>query len=140
MKFGGRPRRLVSARMRRVKSRGTGLERAMEQILNSMDLRYEEQPRLAGHPDFRISNSKVVLFCDSSFWHGRRQRDLSGESFKVRRIFWADKLRHNKERDKKVTRKLRSEGWKVLRFWDGTILRRPQVVRARIERALNGFH
>jgi DNA mismatch endonuclease, patch repair protein len=123
--------------MRRVKSRDTGLERAMEQILRSMNLRYEKQPRLPGHPDFKVLDAKVVLFCDSSFWHGRRQRDLDGESFKVRREFWADKLRYNKERDKKVTRKLRGEGWNVIRFWDNTILRRPDVVKARIERALN---
>jgi DNA mismatch endonuclease (patch repair protein) len=137
MKFSGHPSGTVSNRMSRVRSRETGLEKAMELILKSMHLKFERQPRLEGHPDFRIVGSKVLLFCDSSFWHGRREQDLRGESFRVRRDYWTNKLRYNRERDKRVTGDLREKGWNVIRVWDSTILRRPNAVRARIERALN---
>jgi DNA mismatch endonuclease, patch repair protein len=131
-----KPSRAVSARMKRVHSRGTTLESEVEVILKGIKVKYEVQPKLPGHPDFRIRGTNVLLFCDSSFWHGRRQADVSGESFKRNRAYWTNKIVRNRERDAQTNRRLKTAGWKVLRFWDDSILKRPESVAARILEAV----
>ena len=131
-----KPSQEVSERMRRVRSRETGLERRMESILKALEVNYEKQPRLVGHPDFKVKDSRVVIFCDSSFWHGRRKNDLTGVSFRRNKVFWTSKIAYNKARDLRISRALRKQGWKVLRFWDTEIERSPSLVINRIRRSL----
>lgn len=119
---------MVSERMKRVRSIGTRLESAMESLLKERKIKYVRQPSLFGKPDFRIKNTNVLIFCDSSFWHGRRMKEVSGEAFKKNKDFWVNKLRENKKRDAKITRILRKDGWKVLRFWDVDILKKPDKI------------
>jgi len=114
--------------MKRVKSIGTRLEQAMESLLKERKVKYEKQPNLRGKPDFRIKKSNVLIFCDSSFWHGRRMREITGEAFKKNKEFWVNKLMENKKRDARINRALRKEGWKVLRFWDTEILKNPNGI------------
>lgn len=123
-----KPSRMVSERMKRVRSIGTRLESAMESLLKERKIKYVRQPSLFGKPDFRIKNTNVLIFCDSSFWHGRRMKEVSGEAFKKNKDFWVNKLRENKKRDAKITRILRKDGWKVLRFWDVDILKKPDKI------------
>ncbi len=130
------PEPAVSERMRRVKSVGTRLESTMERILRNMKLAYVSQPDLPGKPDFRLKTVRVLIFCDSSFWHGRRQKELSGEAFKKNKAFWIQKLSEDKHRDQQISQKLRREGWSVLRFWDTDILRKPLKVKNKLIRAL----
>jgi DNA mismatch endonuclease (patch repair protein) len=127
----------VSARMRRIGSRNTGLERAMATILRGLSIRFEQQPKLLGHPDFRVVGTNVLIFCDSSFWHGRRQRELEGSAFSRNRALWRAKLVSNKLRDARFNRALRKQGWSVQRFWDTDILRSPDKVKARLIRIAN---
>ena len=35
--------------------------------------------------------------------------------------FWKEKINKNMERDKKITKKLKKEEWKVLRIWEHDI-------------------
>ena len=132
-----KPSSAVSMRMRSVKSRGTSLERKMEHILRDLRINYQRQPDILGHPDFRIKKSKILVFCDSSFWHGRRPEDVGGFSFRRNAVFWSNKLYENRRRDARITRALRGRGWLVLRFWDTDILRRSNVVENRLRRHLN---
>ncbi|MBD3388733.1 MAG: DUF559 domain-containing protein [Candidatus Altiarchaeales archaeon] len=127
----------VSERMSRVKRQGSKLEKAMEKILKKEKIKYIYQPNVYGHPDFQVSGSKIVLFCDSSFWHGRREKEVSGEAFNRNRKFWVEKLRANKARDKRTNRKLRRDGWSVLRFWDDDILKNPQKVINKINKKID---
>src|SRR5437016_2361832 len=83
------------------KSRGTGLEKRMEAVLKGAKFLYEKQPKLVGHPDFRIEGTRIVVFCDSSFWHGRRKADLAGTSFSRNKAFWMSKIIYNRKRDTK---------------------------------------
>ncbi|MCP4364227.1 MAG: DUF559 domain-containing protein [Planctomycetes bacterium] len=118
--------------MVRVKSQGTRLEKAMESLLRREKIRYNRQPKLTGKPDFKIQGTNILVFCDSSFWHGRREKEITGEAFRKNKAFWQDKLLKNKERDKRTNRALRKEGWKVVRFWDTDILKRPEKVAKRL--------
>ena len=87
---------------------------------------------MSGHPDFRIKEANVLVFCDSSFWHGRREKEIKGEAFKKNKEFWMNKLTENKKRDARINRALRKEGWCVLRFWDTDIFKFPEKVIKRL--------
>jgi DNA mismatch endonuclease Vsr len=132
-----KPSKEVSERMKKVKSVGTSLEKRMESILRSLGIRYQKQPNLQGHPDFRISGTNVLIFCDSSFWHGRREKEITGNAFKKNREFWREKLTENRNRDNRNNRTLRKSGWSVWRFWDTDILKQPDKVRNRLRRIIN---
>ena len=123
--------------MSRVKSSGTTIEKTMEGILKDLKLKYEFQPRLYGHPDFRITGTRILIFCDGSFWHGRRKGDVVGTSFSKNREFWVEKITTNKRRDLHTTRNLRREGWLVLRFWDDEIEKQSNSIRNQIRRVLD---
>lgn len=133
-----RPAIKTTNRMRKIRSRDTGLERAMKHLLSEVGLRYQYQPRMPGRPDFRIKISKILIFCDSTFWHGRRLEDRSGKVFKRNNAFWSLKLSENRRRDGRNNRILRRMGWSVQRFWDTDILRNPEKVKNRLKRLLNG--
>lgn len=132
------PRPEVSERMKRVRSKDTGLERAMEEILKGLGTRYERQPDLPGKPDFRIRGTDILLFCDSSFWHGRRQAEVAGRAFTRNKAFWTRKLVENKRRDQRIRRALRKSGWSVHGFWDTDILGSPHKVIKRLRRLVHG--
>ena len=127
----------TSERMQKVKSKGTRLEGAMSEILEGMGLECFEQPKMTGRPDFKLKNYDVVIFCDSTFWHGRNPDDVSGKNFKRNRNLWVEKLTKTKLRDKKVNKELRRQGFKVLRFWDVEILKSPDKVKKKIKSNLD---
>jgi DNA mismatch endonuclease (patch repair protein) len=132
-----KPTKEVSERMKRVKSRGTALEKQMENILRSLHIRYNRQPDIRGNPDFRIKDTNVLLFCDSSFWHGRREKEVTGKAFRRNRALWVEKLTRNRLRDERNNRALRRTGWSVWRFWDTDILKKPEKVKNRLRRIMN---
>lgn len=132
-----KPSEEVSERMKKVKSRETGLEKRMESILKELGTRYQKQLKLVGSPDFRIRGTNVLIFCDSSFWHGRREREITGEAFKRNREFWKKKLVENHKRDLRNNRALRKSGWSVQRFWDTDILKKPDKVMKRLRRIID---
>jgi len=67
---------------------------------------------LTGKPDFVFDDEKVAVFVDGCFWHGCKCKRLS----KTHKSFWKKKIETNIVRDKKVSRALRRQGWKVVRI------------------------
>lgn len=100
--------------MSRIRSRGTGIELKMKNALEKSGMRFQYQPKMFGKPDFLIFPN-VVVFCDSSFWHGRNWKKLSKQ---LKNKYWYDHIKRNKERDSKVTQTLKNMDYAVLRFWD----------------------
>ena len=103
--------------MKAVRAKGSFIERRLMKALWSAGFRYRKHVRsIYGTPDLAFIGRKVVVFCDSEFWHGkdweRRKHDI-----KSNRDFWFKKIERNIERDREVNSKLESEGWTVLRFW-----------------------
>ena len=123
--------------MSRVRSTNTSIENALSIALCREGARgYRRNMKgVLGTPDFCWKGKKVVVFCDSSFWHGYNWKEQKN-TIKVRKKFWFDKIETNIARDKKVNRKLRNDGWKVLRFWDFQIKRDPQRCAKKIVLAL----
>lgn len=68
-----------------------------------------------GKPDFVFDRERLAIFVDGCFWHGcPRCRNIPATN----RPFWKKKIEGNKLRDAIVSRKLRKDGWSVLRFWE----------------------
>ena len=103
--------------MAKIKSKGTKIELKMKAELDKNGVEYEYQPKVFGKPDFLIPPN-IVVFCDSSFWHGRNWEKLRE---RLPNEYWYEHIKRNVKRDKIVTKKLRKEGYVVLRFWDNQI-------------------
>jgi DNA mismatch endonuclease (patch repair protein) len=50
--------------------------------------------------------------------------------------FWEKKIKYNRTKDRRITKLLRSRGWKVVRIWESTLRRWPDACLARVIRAL----
>jgi DNA mismatch endonuclease, patch repair protein len=131
-----KPDHHTTARMQKVLRWGTDLERSTASILRQEGIKYRSQPKIKGNPDFRIVGKRVVIFCDSSFWHGRWLRSPKAEKFHKNQAFWNAKLLRNLRKDRRITRDLKQRGWFVLRFWDEEILQHPNRVASRMREAL----
>lgn len=71
--------------------------------------------KLLGKPDFVFPKQGLIVFVDGCYWHGHNCR--------IRKpghndIYWKEKILHNTQRDKFVTKKLKKNGWSVIRIWE----------------------
>ena len=123
-----------SAVMSRIKGKDTGLEKAMAAVLVAHGLSWEEHARdLPGRPDFVFRHALVAVFVDGDFWHGWRfsyWRDKLSEN-------WEFKIAETKRRDARNNRALRAMGWKVVRFWEHQVLKRPGQCANKVLKALS---
>jgi DNA mismatch endonuclease (patch repair protein) len=71
--------------------------------------------------DIAIPSSRLAIFIDGCFWHGCPKH---GHKPKSNKAYWLPKLRKNIARDKAKTARLKSSGWKVVRFWEHDINKR----------------
>jgi G:T-mismatch repair DNA endonuclease (very short patch repair protein) len=77
------------------------------------------------------------VFCDGDFWHGRRWNERRQKlAHGANGIYWTAKIASNIERDRRINRSLRRQGWTVLRVWETDVLRDPVRVVARVLRAI----
>lgn len=101
---------------KKIKSKNTKIELLLGKAMWAKGLRYRKNCKdVFGKPDFCFKSKKIAIFCDSEFWHGKNF--LNGEKFQTNQDFWETKIKRNIERDKEVSRKLKEDGWIVLRFW-----------------------
>ena len=118
--------------MSRIRGKNTKIDLKMKKILSQNNLACEKYPKMYGNPDFIIKRKKIAIFCDGDFWHGYNYE----EKKKPRKKFWKDKIEGNISRDKKISRKLRSDGWSVLRFWEHDIEKNPQKCIRKIKKKI----
>ena len=119
--------------MSRIRSKGTSIDLKMEEILAKSGSKFEMYPKMTGNPDFASRRRRIAVFCDGDFWHGYRYDEKKKPSGK----YWRDKIERNIARDKYVTRRLRREGWSVLRFWEHDIHKNPDKCVRRIQKKLD---
>lgn len=100
--------------MKRVKLKNGSLEKLVQRELRAKGLGFRRHVRtLPGKPDIVFPKEKVAVFVDGDFWHGWR---LPAWEHKLSK-FWRDKLRANRARDQRNFRRLRADGWQVIRIW-----------------------
>ena len=124
---------------KRVGHRDTRPELALRRLLWKCGYRYRSNYKaLPGRPDIVFLKSKLVVFVDGDYWHGRnwpaRRKKLAlGSNGK----YWMAKIEANMARDLSQKETLERLGWKVLRLWETDILRDPSSALAAVEDALN---
>jgi DNA mismatch endonuclease (patch repair protein) len=132
--FGGLSRGQL---MSRVRSKGNvTTEKRLASLLRSAGLRgWRRHQPLLGKPDFVWPKRKVAVFVDGCFWHGHDcERNLTPKT-NVKQ--WREKIERNKSRDRQVTRRLRHQGWRVVRIWECQLAKNPTRHISRIQRMLN---
>ena len=115
--------------MSRIRSKNTSIDRKMRDMLSGMNVRFEMYPKVFGSPDFQVGRN-VLVFCDGDFWHGYRYAEKKRPAKK----YWREKIEGNMRRDRKVSRKLRRDGWSVLRLWEHDIKKNPDKCIRKIKR------
>jgi len=118
--------------MSRIRGTNTKIDLRMNEMLSNTRYKYEMYPKMFGNPDFILSRKRIVIFCDGDFWHGYRYH----EKKRLPKKFWRDKIERNMRRDLAVSRKLRRDGWSVLRFWEHDIEKNPEKCMRRIIKKL----
>lgn len=121
--------------MSRVRGKDTGIEVKIRSALHRRGLRFRKHVKgLPGKPDVVFPKVKVAVFLDGDFWHGYRfpawEQKLSP--------FWREKISKTRKRDQKNFRKLRADGWKVIRLWQHQIEKDIDGCIEKIEAALKG--
>lgn len=103
--------------MKAVKNKDSKIEIQLRKALWSKGYRYRKNyTKLEGKPDIVLQKYKVVIFCDSEFWHGYAW-EVRKQDIKSNRDFWIKKIEGNIQRDITVNKILKDQGWKVIRFW-----------------------
>jgi len=126
-----------SRHMSLVRGRDTRLEleffKMVSAALYPMGFRYRKHCRnVFGTPDLVFAKFKLAVFVDSDFWHGRNYATLADRMTP----FWREKIERNMWRDRQVNRKLRAQGWIVLRFGERQVKKKPVAAVERIKRQL----
>ena len=103
--------------MKAIKGKDTKIEILLRKALWKKGYRYRKNyNKLIGKPDIVLLKYKIVIFCDSEFWHGK-DWEVKKHNIKTNSEFWINKIEGNIKRDQVVNQKLQDEGWTVLRFW-----------------------
>jgi DNA mismatch endonuclease, patch repair protein len=78
-------------------------------------------------PDIVLPRHKIAVFVDGDYWHScpvhGRKNAFTGPNADL----WAEKMRRNRERDRRSTDLARQAGWIVVRLWECTVRADPQA-------------
>jgi DNA mismatch endonuclease, patch repair protein len=104
-------------------------ELALGRLLWQRGLRgYRKHWPVAGTPDFAWPGLRVALFVDGCFWHGcPRCKRIPTSNM----AFWNSRIGGNRERDARVNRALRRDGWLVLRVWECALTKERTIEKIR---------
>ena len=110
--------------MSSVHSKDTNIEIRLRKTLWHKGYRYRKNYKdLPGKPDIVLTKYKIVVFCDSEFWHGKDWEVLKPKLQNGNNPdFWVNKIQRNISRDDEVNKKLLFLGWTVIRFWGKEIM------------------
>jgi len=106
-----------SRMMSGIRGRDTKPEKQVRSFLHRAGLRFRLHASLPGKPDLVFPRHGAVAFVHGCFWHrhpGCRYATTPSSNVD----FWQAKFDANVARDKRVTRQLRKEGWRVLVVWE----------------------
>ena len=125
--------------MSRIKSKNTRIEIILRKALWHKGIRYRKNyNKLTGHPDIVLTKYRIAIFCDSAFWHGKDWKEQK-KTIHSHKKFWIEKIETNIKRDRKVTRYLHENGWKVMRFWGRDIEKNLEECVNQIERYIRAY-
>lgn len=104
--------------MARVRRAGTEPELVVRDLLRGLGIRFTTDNRdLPGSPDMANRTRKFAIFVHGCYWH-RHVGCLRTTTPTNNRPFWQAKFDANVRRDRRVARRLRQEGYKVIAVWE----------------------
>lgn len=109
--------------MRAVKSRDTGPERKVAELLAALSVESRRDVAdLPGRPDFVVERVKrghapIVIFVHGCWWHAH-DCPRGDRPAKTNRAYWRAKIDRNRRRDRRVARRLRALGFSVWTVWE----------------------
>ena len=104
--------------MSRIGSRDTKPELVVRSALHRMGYRFRlHRKDLPGTPDIVLPRHGTVIFVHGCFWH-RHKGCGACYTPKTRTEFWKKKFGDNVRRDRRNTRLLSQQGWKVFVVWE----------------------
>jgi DNA mismatch endonuclease, patch repair protein len=107
----------ISYTMSRIRGKNTGIEMTLRKALYAHGVKARHNSKyIFGHPDLSWKGYKVVVFCDSEFWHGYHFAEQE-KKIHSHQEYWIPKIEHNIARDVQVNEELTKEGYTILRFW-----------------------
>ncbi len=129
-----------SARMARVRGAGNKFtEGQVEAALIAVGVEgWEKHPKgVLGKPDFYFPRQCLAVFVDGCFWHGCPS--CARRTPTTRTEFWRGKIDENRRRDERQRRRLRQQGYHVMRVWEHDIKnkKRPWLTRLWVMLARN---
>ena len=111
--------------MQHNRSKDTSIELVLRKELWHRGYRYRKNyKKLPGKPDIVLTKQKVVIFCDSEFFHGKNWDVKKPKLDKSNNAdYWVRKIERNMQRDTENDQKLLLLGWTVIHFWGQEILK-----------------
>ena len=92
---------------------------------------------LPGAPDIVFPGTRVIVFVDGDFWHGKNWKTRKAKLAQGHNAnYWIRKIERNVARDQERTCELRAAGWMVLRVWESDIRANVGGVVRRVESLL----
>ena len=125
--------------MQAVKGKGTRLEKRLFSVLAGMGVKgwKKNVDTIIGKPDAAFISQRVAIFIDGCFWHGcpHCKRKLP----QTNRKYWKSKIERNIALAKSHNKRLRADGWAVVRIWEHEIsgTTNMQRIRTKILRSLS---
>lgn len=108
-----------SENMRRIRSKNTGPELVVRQLLRGLGFTGYRIHRkdLPGKPDVAFISRKKAIFIHGCFWHGHGCKEGRREP-KSNRDYWLPKIERNRQRDAAHLSGFARLGWSVLTIWE----------------------
>ena len=72
-----------------------------------------------GRPDFCFPERRLAVFVDGCFWHACPR--CARNTPTTRQEFWANKIDATRRRDNRIRRRLRADGYRVMRIWEHAV-------------------
>lgn len=96
----------------------TNPELKLRSALHAQGLRYRLNRSIGRfRPDIVFVSARTAVFVDGCFWHGCP--DHGPKQFRgPNAAKWREKIKLNKERDRRAVEELAGQGWRVVRLWE----------------------
>ncbi len=121
-----------SINMSKIKSENTSPEVFVFRELKNMGIKFKKHYKTHGKPDIAFPKQKIAVFINGEFWHGRNFKNYQNKL----QEFWVKKISLNILRDKNNYKKLKNEGWVIIKIWDKDLKKNPQREIKKITKAL----
>jgi len=110
--------------MSHIRASNTGIEKKVYSYLRREGIYFQKHyPRAPGRPDIALPARKVAVFINGDFWHGY---GFAGWKKRIPKTYWYEKIRKNIARDRQNYRRLRLQGWRLMKIWEHEIEKEPE--------------